>query len=354
VAASSARRAGLVLAGLLVSASAGRADDSLSVQFHSFQDTRGVTVLSPTIDLDKDFTERTGLRARFGVDSISAASDSCARCHPQGASNQRIYGSAGLRRKLDNGTKLEVGGEVSVERFYQSVTLATSIQRSLNKSNTTVAGGFSFSWNRPQLHPGQETQSQVAPSAYVSLTQTLTRTTSLQVGYEFDYISGYQNSPFLRTILNDAWTLGETPDTRARQVLTARLRQALPGATYLDLDYRHYFDSWSLHSNALSAGLSHHIGRSFMLSASYRRYGQTGAYFYAPSYVGTPEYYTGDFRLAPFDSNLYSGTAVLTPKQSVLHLPPETAFSLVFERYEATTGFKSNVFTAGLRIPLKR
>jgi Protein of unknown function (DUF3570) len=344
----------LALAGLLVFlATANRADDTLSVQFHTFQDTRGVTVLSPTVDLDKDFTERTGLRARFGVDSISAASDSCARCHPQGANNQRIYLSGAVRRKLGD-TKLEIGGELSKERFYQASTLAASISRSLDKGNTTVAGGFSFSWNRPQLHPSEETMSQLAPSAYVAVTHAVSKGTAVQLGYQFDYVSGYQNSPFLRTILNGSWTLGETPEQRTRHALTARLRQALPGASYLEADYRRYFDSWSMRSDAIHVALSHHFTRSLTASAAYRRYGQNGAFFYAPFYVGTPEFYTGDFRLGPFDSNLYSATAALTPKSSWFHLPAGTTYSLEFERYAATTGFKADVFTAGIRMPLKR
>ena len=61
----------------------------LEVRVHTFQDSRGVTVASPSFDLDRDFTDRTALRARFGVDVISAASDSCVRCHSQGVHSAR-------------------------------------------------------------------------------------------------------------------------------------------------------------------------------------------------------------------------------------------------------------------------
>ena len=36
-------------------------NNEMNVQIHGFQDTRGVTVLSPTVDLTQDFTERTQL-----------------------------------------------------------------------------------------------------------------------------------------------------------------------------------------------------------------------------------------------------------------------------------------------------
>src|SRR5512140_3172226 len=74
------------------------ADNVVNFTFHTFQDSRAVTVLSPLGSLDKDFTDRTGLRVRFGVDAISAASDGCVRCHPQGRGMQRTYCGASVVR----------------------------------------------------------------------------------------------------------------------------------------------------------------------------------------------------------------------------------------------------------------
>ena len=98
-------------AALLIVAASLRADNVVTIGLHAFQDSRTVTVLSPVADLDKDFTDRSGLKARFGVDAITAASDSCARCHPQGANNQRSFVDATYRRKYGD-YKLEIGGEI--------------------------------------------------------------------------------------------------------------------------------------------------------------------------------------------------------------------------------------------------
>ena len=84
----------------------------VNVFFHTFQDTRGVTVLSPMVDLSKDFTDRTSIKAKFGVDAISASSDSCARCHPNGARNGRVVGSLTVNRKYGE-TTVGVGAELS-------------------------------------------------------------------------------------------------------------------------------------------------------------------------------------------------------------------------------------------------
>lgn len=328
------------------------AEDELNVQFHAFQDSRDATVLSPTVDLTRDFTDRTSLRAKFGVDAISAASDSCVRCHRPGANDMRVVGGASLTRKLDESTKVTVGAEYSHEKFYQATTILTSISKVLNKGNTTIAGGYSFSLNRPQLHPSAQVDTQYANDAFVSLTQTLTKSTVGQVGYEIGQVNGYQSSPFLRALLDGERVLGVSPDARTRQAFTARVRQALPLNSYLEGDYRYYLDNWSLHSNSLSAGLSHYVTRQLLANVSYRWYQQSGAYFYEPEYFGAPQFFTADYRLQPFNSNLFKGRLTYTPRGGLFWFPDGAAFTSEYEFYTSRTGFEATVFTAGVRIPL--
>jgi len=326
------------------------ADNVLNIGIHTFQDSRGVTVLAPVVDLDKDFTERSGLKAKFGVDAITAASDSCARCHPDGANNQRIYGDVSYRRKYGD-YKLEVGGEISRENFYAADTVMTSVSRDLNKGNTTIAGGYSFSLNQPTLHPTRSVENQYSHDAYVSITQTLAKGTIVQFSYDFNRVSGFQSNPFLRARVNDLLIVGNAPDLRTRQAFVARLRQALPSDTYLEADYRRYIDSWSIHSNTASFGVSHYFRPTFLAGITYRWYDQTGAFFYQPQYVGDPQYFTADFRLAPFHSGLYGGHVTYTPKGGLLVLPDKTSLDIRYERYIANTGFAAALFSLGLRVP---
>src|SRR5262249_7388824 len=178
-----------------------------TVQFHSFQDDRGVTVLTPTVDLTQDFTERTTLRINYGLDAISAASDSCVRCHKNGVSSHRQVAGLSATRKYDD-WKLTLGGAYSTENFYRATTGLTSASRDLANGNTTVAGGFTFSLNQPVLHPLPESENQYQSNAFVSATQTLTRTTIVQAGYEFEHISGDQNNPYLRADVNGVLVMG--------------------------------------------------------------------------------------------------------------------------------------------------
>jgi hypothetical protein len=328
-------------------------NNEVNVQFHGFQDTRGVTVLSPTVDLSQDFTERTNLRVNFGVDAISAASDSCARCHRSGIRSRRQEVGLSVTQKFQ-AVKLTLGGAYSQENFYRSSTGSISASRDLANGNTTVAGGFSFSLNQPVVHPMPDHENQFTNNAYGSITQTLSKTTIAQAGYELGLVNGYQNNPYLRTSVSGLMVVGQVPDSRTRQSATARVRQALPAETYLEADYRYYRDDWAIRSNAVGVGLSHHFGPQVVMNASYRRYTQTAASFYQPSYEAPiPQFYTADFRLEPFSSNDYIGKFAITPSKTMWWLPTGTGLTLQYERYQADNGFRAAIFSAGLRVPLK-
>ena len=91
-----------------------------------------MTVLSPTVDLSQDFTERTSLRVNFGVDAISAASDSCVRCHREGVNSRRQEAGLSVTRKFDD-LKVTLGGAYSQENFYRATTALTSVSRDLGE-----------------------------------------------------------------------------------------------------------------------------------------------------------------------------------------------------------------------------
>jgi uncharacterized protein DUF3570 len=336
----------------LVAARNGAQNNEMNIQFHGFEDTRGVTVLSPTVDLSQDYSERTNLRLTYGLDAISAASDSCVRCHRGGVNSHRQAVGLSATRKYDD-LKLTIGGAFGKENFYRSTTGLASVSRDLANGNTTVAGGFSFSLNQPVLHPLPESANQYQSDGYASVTETLSKTTIAQAGYEISHIAGYQSNPYLRTSVNGALVLGQVPDARTRHTLSARLRQALPGDTYVQADYRRYVDDWQVKSNTVNVGLSHYFSREFLLDLAYRRYDQSGAFFWAPEYTGNPQYYTADFRLEPFASNTYTGKIEIAPKGQAWWLPEGTALTVQYERYVADNGFRAAIVSTGVRVPVK-
>jgi hypothetical protein len=346
------RAVGVALGVLLATASIESQSNTFDVAFHAFQDSRDVTVLSPDISMERTLNDRTALRAKFGLDAISSPSEACVNCHPKGPTNRRLAGSLSLVRKFGD-TKLTVGSELSKEYFYASGAFLASLSRDLNKGNTTVAAGFSVARNVPTLHPSEARRTQTSYGAYGSLTQSWTRSTVTQIGYEFNDISGYLANPFLRNHIDGFELHDRVPAQRTRHALSARLRQALTSGTFLDSDYRHYADSWSLQSDTLSVGLAQHLGQVVVASGRYRWYDQEGAFFYAPSYSGLPEYLTSDFRLVPFTSGAVEGRIEVTPKRSWLSMPAGSSLSFELEHYFSSQDFQANILTIGLRLPFK-
>ena len=248
-------------------------------------------------------------------------------------SHRQVVGLSATR-KFDD-LKLTFGGAYSQENFYRATTGLASVSRDLANGNTTVAGGFSFSLNQPMLHPLPETREPV-PERRIRLgdADADEDARSRRPATRSRTSAGYQNNPYLRADVNGVMVLGQVPDLRTRQTLSARLRQALPADTYLEADYRRYFDDWQVTSNTVSVGLSHYFRPDVLLALTYRRYDQTGAFFWAPQYTGTPQYYTADFRLEPFASNTYTGRIEIAPKGIVVAAAGGQRRSpLQYERY---------------------
>jgi len=157
----------------------------------------------------------------------------------------------------------------------------------------------------------------------------------------------FQSSPFLRAKVNNILVLGNSPICGPARAIALRLRQALPADTYLEADYRRYWDSWSIDSNTLSVGLSHYFRPSLLLGVSYRRYDQTAPSSISRTTTGSPLYYTADYRLAPFTSGLYGVHVTYTPAHKFLEILPErSSFDFRYERYIASTNFAAAISPA--------
>ena len=171
----------------------------MNVQFHGFQDARGVTVLSPTVDLTQDYTERTNLRINYGLDAISAASDSCVRCHSDGVNSQRQVGrplghaevrrpEADVRRRLQQ-------GELLSRDDRPRLAVARSGERQHDRRRRLLVLAESA-----DAAPAADTRTSTRAAAFISVTQTLTKSTIAQAGYES------RTSPAIRTIRTSAPT----------------------------------------------------------------------------------------------------------------------------------------------------
>ena len=227
------------------------------------------------------------------------------------------------------------------------------MSRDLANGNTTVAGGFSFSLNQPMLHPLPDSENQYQSGGFVSVTQTLTKIDD-RAGRLRDRAHQRVSEQSVSARRRERrMVLGQVPDARTRQTLSARLRQALPADTYLEADYRRYFDDWQVTSNTVSVGLSHHFRPDASVRARVPPIRSDRRVLLGAPVHGIPQYYTADFRLEPFTSNTYTGRIEITPKAVVVAAAgrhgPDAAVRALSGRQRIRRGDLST----GLRVPLK-
>ena len=129
----------LLIAGLNIAQ-----QNNLDVQFHAFQDSRGVTVLSPDLSFNKDFSDRTAVRVKFGVPRALAACHTAVvqgyvvEGHVPAASIRRISDLADSASAMEPDTSIcttnsPICGSLSVEGRY------TSAKRLLGRRQLTPA-----------------------------------------------------------------------------------------------------------------------------------------------------------------------------------------------------------------------
>ena len=288
-------------------------------------------------------TDRTSIRATFGVDAISAASDSCVRCHRDGAPNHRTGVGASVTRKFD-AYRWSIGGALSGEKFYRASTFTTALTRVLAEANTTVAAGL-YLLAQPTHAASDAGRRESIPARRLRFRHAdavkddhrpgrLRSRTPLRLPRQ-------PVSPHRRERRHDAWSGSRHPCSADR--VAARSAGAagghLPRGRLPPLRRR-----LGSRLDAFGAGLSHRFARALLADFSYRRYDQAGASFYARHTRAHRSTFTGDFRLAPFASDLYSGRVVINPGQSLFHLPAGYGITLQYDRYQSDNGFESAMF----------
>lgn len=135
--------------------------------------------------------------------------------------------------------------------------------------------------------------------------QALTRTSILELGYDFTYQRGFLANPY-RSVLSGQRP-EEHPDQRFRNLLFLRLAWYVPRSrTSLQTLYRSYFDNWKVGAINPELRIYQELSPSFQARFRYRYYKQTSAFFYESDpnqYTFEDQYVTADPKLSAFHIN---------------------------------------------------
>jgi Protein of unknown function (DUF3570) len=352
--------------------------DSALAYYH--EDGR-IQAVEPIVDVAKTFANGDALNVGFTFDSLSGSSPNGALtshtaqtfASPSGkAANRyvtapgqlpvdpnyqddRIAVTANWSDPLTRLTNLSVGGKVSGEDDFYSLTLDGSIAQDFNEKNTTVSMSVfdEFDSLRPiggAPAPGSDyalaektgNRTKDGIGLVFGVTQTLTRNWLSQFNVSIDRFHGYLNDPYkFISILDDA---GDTTGYRYESRPDQRLRKSAYWENRLAWDtvstalsLRYMSDDWSVRSDTVLWRVRWALGSDARyIEPSVRWYRQSAAAFYAPFLLDTTKadsaYESSDSRLDAFHAFTYG----VKYAQRVGSLGPiaGSEFSVRLEYYE--------------------
>jgi hypothetical protein len=340
------------------------------------------------------------LAAGLGIDYHTAASQAYVDSNGTSKNNgTRIYPTLSWSRENDQkGTSFGLGMYYSAEHnYYHSFGLNASVSKR-NKSNgefsLKVVGFFdqinmiypaefypvdslknapvtdsivyvtsasgrtqALVYNNGQLVGNTKSHKQETPTrprntltASLSFTQVISQRLQGSVEADLVYQSGYLGLPFHRVFYNTGKdTIENLPSQRVKIPIGFRLNYFLGDNVIIRSYYRFYADNWGLFSNTFNLEVPVKITPFFSISPFYRFYMQTAARYFAPYQVHTEQeqYFTSNYALAAFSSNMFGAGLRLAPPKGVL-MNSLRILELRYAHYSQTTDLNANMISLNL------
>jgi Protein of unknown function (DUF3570) len=356
--------------------------DSALAYYH--EDGR-IQAIEPVVDVAKVFADGQAVNLNVTFDALSGASPNGALtsrsaqtfASPSGKPQHR-YTTAPGQLPVDTDyeddriavggswivpftrvDQVSVGGKLSAEDDFFSVTVNASIAHDFNEKNTTLSFGVDNEFD--SIHPiggapvpgsdyelaekqtGGKTKDGVG--VLLGVTQVLTRNWLSELNVSVDRFHGYLNDPYKFTsIINDAggtagYEYENRPDQRTRKSAYWENRVGWSSQISTALSLRYMSDDWGVRSDTAQLHLRWTLSsRSRYIEPTFRWYRQTAADFYTPFILSTEKSSTGyessDSRLGAFHALTYG--VKYAQKLSGLGGREESEISIRAEYYQQT------------------
>jgi hypothetical protein len=355
--------------------------DSALAYYH--EDGR-IQAIEPVVTVAKVFADGRKLDFNLTFDSLSGSSPNGALtshsvqtfASPSGKASHR-YSTAAGQLPVDSNyqddriavsgdwtapitrtDQVSVGGKLSHEDDFSSVTLSASIAHDFNEKNTTLSFGIDDEYDSLQPIGGApEPGSDYAKSektggktkdglgALLGLTQIMNRNWVSELNVSVDRFRGYLNDPYKITSIIDiagnttGYEYESRPDQRTRKSAYWENRVAWCDQVSTAISLRYMSDDWGVRSDTAQLHLRWSLsGRSRYIEPTIRWYRQTAADFYMPFIVDavghTGGYESSDVRLGAFHALTYG--LKYAQKFPGLGSREESEFSIRVEYYKQT------------------
>ncbi|MFH0710379.1 MAG: DUF3570 domain-containing protein [Pseudomonadota bacterium] len=348
------------------------AQDYVNVQIlHYSENDSRVSVIAPSIEVNKDFGTDYTLNVDIVTDSVSGASPtyydatSGASSYSRGTSTnikkgnvafeeQRNAGNANLTTRFKNRDELQIGFSSSSEHDFDSLEFSTSYLHYLDDShNQSILFGGSYQNNEITIQCNQHTACDVSSGASAKMTssvinaqvgfiQVIDTSSIANIGVFYSNESGFLSSPYHNIIRNTNVVTNELkPDAKAGYGIKLGYQKAFDDRFSSQLSYRFYNDDWDITSHTVDSLLYYEVGSDIILSGGIRYYTQTKANFYGESF-SNEKFASSDERVNAFNA--------ITYKMGIDYkINDKLNYNFGANLYEQSTGLKALYFTTGLK-----
>jgi hypothetical protein len=373
--------AGWLLAGGLLATPAA-ADETtgtwtgeIGVQGNYYWET-STRVVAPEVRLRLTSPDGTDLRAEYMVDSITSASIAAGVVEDIRFTETRHQVSLGVGRELDLGEaqlRLDGSTRVSHEPDYLATSVGLAATLALAQRCTLIGASLTYIHDdvgsvirgaQPRMGEGRDLSDRgrvgqlEGVSLGLSLSQILTPTLVVSVGYDLVHNWGFLQNPYRGVSIEGVVRPEDHPEERTRHSLHGRAALYVPETrTAFHAMYRFYIDAWDVAAITPEGRIYQEIGDLVTLRARYRYYSQTRSFFFRPAdlYRSDAPFVTNDPKMEAFESHLVGAHARIqlafldqTPLEFAGH--GEVWFS--FDYWWQTSRFGDGVIAqAGVGLP---
>jgi hypothetical protein len=187
-------------------------------------------------------------------------------------------------------------------------------------------------------------------TASLSFSQIINQRMQGSIEMDLVYQTGYLGLPFHRVFYNTGKdTIENLPSQRFKIPIGFRLNYFLGDNIILRSYYRFYADSWGLVSNTFNLEVPVKITPFVSISPFYRLYIQSAARYFAPykEHSEEEQYFTSNYALASFTSNLLGAGIRLAPPKGIL-MNGLRVLELRYSHYMQTTDLNANIISLNL------
>ncbi|MCI0501025.1 MAG: DUF3570 domain-containing protein [Epsilonproteobacteria bacterium] len=327
-----------------------------------------VSVLAPSIEVNKEFGTDYTLNVDLVADSVSGASPtyydtaSGASAYSRGVQNdpanikkdnvnfeeQRTAIGVNLTTRFDSRDELQTGINISAEHDFYSAELSGSYLHYLDGSKNqslTVGGSYQSNQILKKIDTTSGASEKLTSDIYnlqVGFSQVLNQKSVASIGLFFTNESGYLSSPYHNIVRNGNTIEAENkPDAKTGYGVKFGYQNALTDNLSSQYSYKFYSDNWGINSHTIDTQFYYDLSSKIILGGGLRYYTQTKADFYGENFT-TEKFASSDERVKDFNAITYKGSIDYK-------INDKLSYNFGANLYDQSTGLQATTFTTGIK-----